>query len=112
MLTFAAIKTTAYTDDWCDFYCEQCAAEKWGTLFIAKLEARMIDGGDHNANGVSSVSDYGMGEIESNEQWSRAESLAEDDEDGRSIDEICESLDGEPTVQCSGSCGRWYTGGA
>lgn len=141
MLTAAQVKTVAYTDDHCEFYCEHCAGEKWGALFVARLEAGLeespvrvhtMDGGWSDLmpsvpdpTGVEKVSDYNMGEVESREVESRVESLAQEEGKraawhGREIDpeteidafEIMERLQEQPVIQCAGHCGRWYTGGA
>lgn len=109
MLTFAQVATVAFTDDSCEFFCPPCAAEKFGSLQIAKVEAGFLNG-EHI--GVRKVSDYEMGEAESQEAWSYAEAMHENEGEDRSVDEIAESLEDEPIIHCSGSCGRCYTGGA
>lgn len=113
MLTFAQVATVAFTDEDQDYYCPPCAAERFGSLQIAKLEAGFLDGAHI---GARKVSDYEMGEAESGEAWAQAEAMHEnedgDEGEGRSVDEIYEDLERSPVVFCSGSCGRCYTGGA
>lgn len=167
MLTFSQIRTDAFMEEGdYEMYCERCAAEKWGALFIARLEAGLEEpviemSGPAGMSSYSpspypdarvrTVSGYEMGEHESQEAWNTAESAADDNgyvqertvptgdpapweeydsaenltaEDGSAVTKYTRTLteteaiyyameeDGATAIECAGSCGRVYTGGA
>lgn len=102
MLTVSQVATVAFGDGDPPI-CPQCASDRHGALCVAKVEAGLSDA-------LQRVSEYELGEWESEEAWAHAESVAQ--ERGVETQEVYdEQLDGEEYhYQCDG-CGRFWTGG-
>lgn len=132
MLTFSQIRTDAFTEDHCDFYCERCACEKWGALYIARIEAGLDEPviemsgpagvtsyspSPYPEASVKTVSGFEMSEIENREGEVLVDSYYSErgetpDWCSAEVMEMYDKLRAENPIECAGSCGRVYTGGA
>lgn len=103
MLTIGQVKTAGFWVDG-DPTCWQCAAEKLGPLYVARLDANFEDGDGTNAGCISA---YDLGSIESNEAYECGERLREDGADDATVDQAIEDYH----LECAGPCGRVWVGG-
>lgn len=111
MLTYSALKTVAYWDPEAgeDPICPECARKRWGTLAVAKAEARI------EPTPCAGVIEYNMDEMTNHFFDDFAYNVEHGDVDPP------EGFDpGDPDTypdyvrypECPGLCGRCFTGGA
>lgn len=111
MLTYAATTIVAFRseDDPTELYCEDCARNTFGTLAVARADARLQTGG------VEGVIEYNADEVETYEIESLVDSWQSDSSsapEGFDPENPWDFEIREPVLQCAGTCGRYYTGGA
>lgn len=112
MLTFAATKNVAFTDGYGEYFCMPCAAQKWGALYVAKIDAGLADEPKEGEGGPHTVIEYNMDQRTSEYAYERASEDADNGEFEQDSEEFDKAVEVYERCECDGGCGRVYTGGA